>query len=71
MSDGMVRRWSRIFTEGRMNVHNDDRSGCPSLVTPDLLDQVNEKMQENIRFTVWAEYTFPTLFLSSSMIHQR
>jgi hypothetical protein len=43
MSDGMVRRWCRMFSEGRMNVH-DDRSDRPSLVTPDLLDQVNEKI---------------------------
>jgi hypothetical protein len=43
MSDGMVRRWCRMFSEGRMNVH-DDRSDRPSLVTSDLLDQVNEKI---------------------------
>jgi len=33
MSDGMVRRWCRMFSEGRTNVHDDDRSGRPSLVT--------------------------------------
>jgi transposase len=47
MSDGMVRRWCKMFSEGRMNVHDDDRSGRPSSVTADLLDQVNEKIQEN------------------------
>jgi transposase len=46
-SDGMVRRWCRMFSEGRTNVYDDDRSGRPSLVTADLLDQVNEKIQEN------------------------
>jgi hypothetical protein len=51
MSDGMVRRWCRIFRAGRTNVHNDDRSGLPSLVTADMLDQVNEKIRENRRFT--------------------
>jgi hypothetical protein len=30
-----------------MNVHNDDWNGRPSLATADLLDQVNEKIQEN------------------------
>jgi hypothetical protein len=49
VSDEMVRRWCRTFSEGRMNVH--DQCGCPSLVTVNLLDQVNEKIQENIRFT--------------------
>jgi hypothetical protein len=24
MSDGMVRRWCRMFSEGRKNVHDDD-----------------------------------------------
>jgi hypothetical protein len=50
MSDGMVRRWCRMFSEGRLTVHDDDRSGHPSLVTADLLAQVNEKIHENRRF---------------------
>jgi hypothetical protein len=37
LSDGMVRRWCRMFSEGRMNVHGDDRSGRLSLATADLL----------------------------------
>jgi transposase len=45
-SDGMVRRWCRMFSEGRTNVHDDDRSGRPSLVTANLLDQVNEKFEK-------------------------
>jgi hypothetical protein len=36
-----------MFGEGTTNVHDDDRSGHPSLVTADLLDQVNEKIREN------------------------
>jgi transposase len=56
MSDGMVRRWCRMFSEGRTNVHDDDRSGRPSLVTADLLDQVNEKIRENRRFTFFSTY---------------
>jgi hypothetical protein len=43
MSDEMVRIWCRMFSEGKTNIHNDDRSGRPSLVTADMLDQVNEK----------------------------
>jgi hypothetical protein len=49
MSDGIVRRWCRMFSEGRTNVHDDDRSGRPSLVTADLLDQVNDNNRENRR----------------------
>jgi hypothetical protein len=47
MSDGMVRRWCWTFSEGRTNIHDDDRSGRPSLATTDLLDQLNEKIREN------------------------
>jgi hypothetical protein len=54
VSDRMVRRCCRMFSEGRTNVHDDDRSGCPSLVTADLLDQVNEKIRENRRFTFFS-----------------
>jgi hypothetical protein len=34
------------------NVHDDDRRDRPSLVTAELLDQVNEKIRENRRFTM-------------------
>jgi hypothetical protein len=54
MSDGMVRRWCRMFSEGRANVHDDDRSDRPSLVTADLLDHVNQKIRENRRFTFFS-----------------
>jgi len=37
MSDGMFRIWVRISNEGRENVHNEVRSGRPSLVTDDLV----------------------------------
>jgi hypothetical protein len=39
MSDAVVRKWCRISNEGRTNVHDDDRSGRPSLVTADMLDR--------------------------------
>jgi transposase len=54
VSDGMVIRWCRMFSEGRTNIHGDDRSGRPSLVTADLPDQVNEEIRENRRFTFFS-----------------
>ena len=33
MSDGMVRKWVTKFNEGRNNVHDEPRSGRPSIVT--------------------------------------
>ena len=36
MSGSMVRRWCWQFESGPDNVHDDKRSGRPSVVTPDL-----------------------------------
>jgi hypothetical protein len=52
MSDSVVRRWVRHFNEGRENVHDDPRSGRPSVVNKDLVRAVEEKIQENRRFTI-------------------
>ncbi|GFY45564.1 uncharacterized protein TNIN_280451 [Trichonephila inaurata madagascariensis] len=35
----MVRRWSRQFSEGRRSVHDEERSGRPSLINHDLVEQ--------------------------------
>jgi len=35
MSDGMVRKWVQMFKEGREKVHDEARSGRPSLVNDD------------------------------------
>jgi transposase len=32
MNDGMVRKWVRKFNEGRDNVHEEPRSGRPSVL---------------------------------------
>jgi hypothetical protein len=45
-----------MFSEERTNVHDDDQNGHLSLVTADLLDQVNEKIRENRRFTFFSTY---------------
>jgi hypothetical protein len=52
MSDSMVRRWVRNFNEGREYVHVDPRSGRPSAVNEDFVRAVDEKIQENRRFTI-------------------
>ena len=52
MSDGMVRKWVRIFSEGRENVHDEARIGCPSLVNGDLVRKVNERVRDDRRFTI-------------------
>jgi len=52
MSDGMVRKWVRMFNGGRENVHDEARSGRPSLVNDDLVRKVNEKVRDDRRFTI-------------------
>ena len=52
MSDGTVRKWVRMFNEGRENVHGEDRSGRPSLVNDDLVRKVNERVRDDRRFTI-------------------
>jgi hypothetical protein len=52
MSDSMVRRWVRHFNEGRENVPDDSRSGRPPVINEDLVHAVEEKIQENRRFTI-------------------
>ena len=52
MSDGMVRKWVRVFNEGRENVHDEARIGRPSLVKDDLVRKVNERVCDDRLFTV-------------------
>ena len=52
MSDGMVRKWVRMFNEGRENVHDEARSGRPPLVNADLVRKVNERVRDDRRFTI-------------------
>jgi len=43
----MVWRWVRLFNEGSENVHDDPRSGRPSVVNEDFVRAVEEKITEN------------------------
>ena len=48
-----------MFNEGRENVHDEARSGRPSLVNDDLVREVNERVRDDRRFTIFD----PSLFL--------
>jgi len=48
----MVRKWVRMFNEGRENVHDEARSGRPSLVNDDLVRKVKERVRDNRCFTI-------------------
>ncbi|KAG8251943.1 hypothetical protein J6590_069118 [Homalodisca vitripennis] len=46
MSERVVRKWVRMFNGSRKNVHDENQSGRPSLVTDDLVRAVDEKIQQ-------------------------
>ena len=52
MGESMVRKWVRMFKEGRENVHDEPRSGRPSLVSDDLKNKVEITVKEDRRFTL-------------------
>jgi len=41
-----------MFNEGRENVHDEARSGRPSLVNDDWVRKVNERLRYDRRFTI-------------------
>ena len=51
-SDGVVRKWVRMFNEGRENLYDEARSGRPALVNDDLMCKVNERVRDDRRFTI-------------------
>lgn len=52
MSEGVVREWVRSFKNGRKNVHDEERSGRPSVVSDELVEKINAKIRDNRRFTI-------------------
>ncbi|GBM80130.1 hypothetical protein AVEN_265372-1 [Araneus ventricosus] len=69
MTDGMVRKWVRQFNDGRTNVHDEARSGRPSVVEDGLVTKVNEKIRENRRFTILMLFDeFPQV--SKTVLHE-
>ena len=52
MSKQMVPRWCRVFSEGRQSVHDEERSGRPSLINDDLVELVRQRIMKNRRFTI-------------------
>ena len=52
MSDGMIRKWVRMFNEGRENLYDEVRSGRPFLVNDDLVRKFNERMRDDRCFTI-------------------
>ncbi|GBN72669.1 hypothetical protein AVEN_211056-1 [Araneus ventricosus] len=52
MSEGMVRKWVGAFKDVPTNIHNEERSGRPSVITEDLVQKVDGKVRENRFFSI-------------------
>lgn len=48
----MVWKWCKKFEEGRTEVHDEQRSGRPSVITEELVDNVQAKIQEDRRVKI-------------------
>ncbi|KAJ4445116.1 hypothetical protein ANN_06915 [Periplaneta americana] len=71
MSKQMVRRWCRQFSEGRQSVHDEERSGLPSLINDDCVELVRQCIMENRRFTITELSShFPQIRVSRSLLHE-
>ncbi|GFW04221.1 RNase H domain-containing protein [Trichonephila clavipes] len=65
MSDSNDRKWVTKFKDGRINVHEEERSGRPSVITEDLMQAVETKILENGRFTITTlSLEFPAIYRS-------
>lgn len=52
MNDGSVRNWRRQLKKGRADVHNEGGQWRESIVTEDVVHQVDQFVRENGRFTI-------------------
>jgi transposase len=69
MNESSVRKWCRMFNEGRTNVHDGERSGRPSLITEDLKIQIDEQIRQDRRSTLDELHEkFPQI--SRSLLHE-
>jgi len=69
MSEGGVRQWCIVFKNDRTNVHDEERSGRPTIVTDELVTKINEKIHENRRFTI-TEFSLGFPQISRSLLHE-
>ena len=56
MNTASVRKWCIMFTNGRTDVHDAEKSGRPSVITDTLKQKVNRIIRENQHFTISEVY---------------
>jgi hypothetical protein len=52
MNEGNVRKSCHLFNSGRTNVHDEARSGRPSVITDELTRRVDDHIRANRHFTI-------------------
>jgi hypothetical protein len=60
ISERTVRQWCRLFKHKRRNVHDEEQSGQPYVVSDDCVQSVDQKICERWRFTELS-YEFPQI----------
>jgi hypothetical protein len=53
ISERTVRQWCRLFKHGRRNVHDEEQSGQPYVVSDDCVQSVDQKICERWCFTIY------------------
>ena len=56
MNAASVRKWCIIFTNGRTDIHDAEKSGRPSVITDALKEKMNRIIRENRHFTISEVY---------------
>ena len=56
MNAASVRKWCIMFTNGRTDVHDAEKSGRPSVITDAVKEKVNRIIRENRHFTISETY---------------
>ncbi len=52
MSYKNVRAWCKMLDDGRTKVHDEERSGRPSVISEEIVDKVREAILSDRRFTI-------------------
>ncbi|KAJ4451655.1 hypothetical protein ANN_03124, partial [Periplaneta americana] len=69
MSKQMVHHWCRQVSEGCQSVHDEERSGRPSLINDDCVELVRQCIMENRCFTI-TELSSHFPQISRSLLHE-
>lgn len=51
-SEAVVRQWVRLFKNRRTNIHDEEKSGRPSVVSDEFVQKIYERVHENRWFTI-------------------